>query len=105
MNIYRLKRCDDPNSFLKVGMLFFIMDDMAYPLGATNGVGLDLEFLGLNDQEQFDRYFEYAEDRAVKDIPALAKYKARIEEEIEELESQLCYKRAILKKVERRCGE
>jgi len=99
MKIYRLARVDDPKSFLHVGMLFFKWQGVMYPLGATNGVGLDLKFLGLDNQEKFDEYFDKSTDKPISEIPALCKYVDRLSDEIAASEVEINEKRDAIRQI------
>jgi len=85
MQIFELVRVDDPNSFLKPGIKFFILDGILYPTGCNNGVGLEMDVLGLDNPETFNLYFKEVEARPGLTLPMVK----TMHEELPELEAEL----------------
>jgi len=101
MKIYKCIKVDSENGSHAIGKKFFIYDGILYPWKTTNGVGIELNEVGLESSEKFEEYFEVCEEVGLDQIPMLRIHKENlikkrdslkkevsdIEEELAELEA------------------
>ena len=106
MKIYRCKKVDSENCIISVGMKFFIYDGILYPWKAKNGVGIELDEVGLGRTDIFEEYFEVCDDVGLDQIPMLVKEKEYLinqrdsmKKEVSDIEEKLAELEALGEKV------
>jgi len=60
------------DSFVKSGTKFVIYDGHLIPYKSSNGVGLEMKYLGLHKKKKFDKHFKECGEIKVSEVPFIS---------------------------------
>lgn len=88
------------SSFVKVGTKFVLYKGFLYPHKSTNMCGLELKFLGLNNEKKFNKHFKFISDVKPDSVPFIRNCIKTVKLEIKDVELALSELKKELKGLE-----